>query len=133
MPATEEQLKNRRIWIAALESGKFKQGTGELGSPEDGLCCLGVGCFVLGLKYDPEASYPTEAFCRKVGLPFDDALGIEREGQYCGGTLVNDNDEKKLSFPEIAKIIATEETLWVESDYQEGILQDALAVEREDY
>jgi hypothetical protein len=36
----------KRDWIAALRSGKFKQGTSSLNGPE-GYCCLGVLCELL--------------------------------------------------------------------------------------
>lgn len=35
---------NRDLWIAALESGEYKQATGVLKRPGVGYCCLGVVC-----------------------------------------------------------------------------------------
>jgi hypothetical protein len=40
---TKEQKAFRRKWVAALRSGKYKQGDGFLRS-EKGFCCLGVAC-----------------------------------------------------------------------------------------
>lgn len=36
--------ENARAWVAALRSGKYKQGKGELRTKEDSYCCLGVAC-----------------------------------------------------------------------------------------
>src|ERR1700741_2719270 len=49
---TPEQIKNREAWIAALESGEYKQGHMRLATMRpDGVayCCLGVGCNVLNV------------------------------------------------------------------------------------
>lgn len=124
--ATPEQLKNREIWATALESGKFEQAGGSLGSLSAGMCCLGVGCFVLGIPFDPTDSFPPPEFCKKVGLPHDDGLYAELDGTYDGGSLVNDNDERKLSFPEIAQVIKTNETLWAGSAYQDAVEAQAI-------
>lgn len=44
----------KRKWIAALRSGKFKQGENYLKNNPSGneneYCCLGVACEILGLK-----------------------------------------------------------------------------------
>ena len=40
----ENELNEKaREWVAALRSGKYKQGKGAL-STEDRFCCLGVAC-----------------------------------------------------------------------------------------
>lgn len=41
----EEQALHRRMWLAALRSGDYKQTTMTL-RDEDGFCCLGVACDV---------------------------------------------------------------------------------------
>jgi hypothetical protein len=40
--------KNIRKWVAALRSGKFKQGQGALKKTDDTYCCLGVACEISG-------------------------------------------------------------------------------------
>ena len=48
----EEQAEHRAELVAALRSGKYKQGRGaprRVGDPEDLLCCLGVACDISGL------------------------------------------------------------------------------------
>lgn len=128
MEPTNEQLNNRRIWIEALESDKLPQGQGSLGDANVGFCCLGLGCYVLGVKYDPSDSFPPKAFCDKVGLPYDEELlGTDLDAQYVGGNLVNDNDARLLSFPYIAQIIKTTPSLWKESDFQQARLAEEQA------
>lgn len=41
----EEQATHRRMWLAALRSGDYKQTTMTL-RDKDGFCCLGVACDV---------------------------------------------------------------------------------------
>jgi len=122
----EEQKRNRETWAKALDSGKFKQTNGELGTLEAGMCCLGVGCFVLGVKFNYDDSFPPVEFAQLVGLPYDEDYIHENQidGVYEGGSLVTDNDEYKLTFPEIAHVIRNVKSLWVESDYhQSGMLE----------
>jgi hypothetical protein len=41
-------------WVAALRSGTYTQGTGELHTPsEKSFCCLGVLCEVAQIEYTP--------------------------------------------------------------------------------
>ena len=43
MALTKKQLANRKKWVAALRSGKFKQGKKQL-KANNKFCCLGVAC-----------------------------------------------------------------------------------------
>jgi hypothetical protein len=48
MALTKTQIANRKKWVKALRSGKYKQTSGRL--VRDGkYCCLGVACDVSGL------------------------------------------------------------------------------------
>jgi hypothetical protein len=74
-----ECVKNK--WIAALRSGKYKQGRGRLNGP-DGYCCLGVLCEVFiadgnaldvrtpnsVTEYNGESSYPPDAVLKWAGI-----------------------------------------------------------------
>lgn len=75
-------------WVAALRSGEYKQGRGQLYVPkENSYCCLGVlGCVVHGLK-------PTTLGGRFYlgALPHD----VEN-------TIAEMNDEQEMNFSEIA-------------------------------
>jgi hypothetical protein len=46
----QQQRENRRKWVEALRSGKFKQGNQYLEDFKGNMCCLGIGCRVLGVK-----------------------------------------------------------------------------------
>jgi hypothetical protein len=47
---SKAQIKrNRKAWLEALRSGKFKQTTGKLKSRNGAYCCLGVACEVAGI------------------------------------------------------------------------------------
>ena len=44
----KEQAANRKVWVEALRSGEYEQGTGQL-RKDNAYCCLGVACDVSGL------------------------------------------------------------------------------------
>ena len=49
---SKAQIKrNRKAWVEALRSGKFKQTKGKLRARNKSFCCLGVACEVAGLPY----------------------------------------------------------------------------------
>lgn len=101
----------RELWAQALESGKYKQGTGQLAVETDGgllHCCLGVACEVametgVLATYDPDdgdlAAYSSVQ--ERLGLRHDDGFYGEDD------SLVKDNDTGG-TFPEIAAIIRAE-------------------------
>ena len=77
------------LWVEALESDRFKQTTGKLSrnnKDEKEYCCLGV----LSEVVDP-------------GEPLH--YGIVNDDQNVESTFAELNDERGLSFNEIAKII----------------------------
>lgn len=49
---TQELGPNQKAWIAALRSGKYKQGQKWL-NKSGALCCLGVACEVMGMTSEP--------------------------------------------------------------------------------
>ena len=54
---TLEQMKeHRRLWVEALRSGKYKQGTHALRSSDDRYCCLGVLCDIAGVEWGRHSS-----------------------------------------------------------------------------
>lgn len=80
----------KALWIAALRSGDYKQGTGALRNPDNTWCCLGV----LGHITD-----------HREGLGTLPSSILEPSIQ---GKLINLNDSARLTFPEIA--------LWIEDE-----------------
>jgi hypothetical protein len=98
-------------WIAALRSGKYKQGRNKLRDKEDCYCCLGVLCDIVAptkwTKIESDArwfnlghwEFPSKEIMRKVGIK-----------SRTRNILVSMNDYNKISFDEIA-------------DYLENILK----------
>jgi len=108
-------------WLAALRSGKYKQGTGTLRDEFDNFCCLGVLCDVAvksGLAIDVKPpretcdpwAYEGEAWYRPpqvmdwAGLINHDPK-IADEGHEHLSAL---NDDAEMNFLEIADVIEEE-------------------------
>ena len=99
--------------VAALRSGKFKQGKMRLKNCSDEFCVLGVICEVSGLgtwrSIDGSREYllPNGAVEAAV-LPPDVkewAGMVSCVGGYPNGSLMYDNDTKEKSFEELADFI----------------------------
>lgn len=103
---TREQKKNRKIWVEALRSGKYKRTTNamvRLAPSGPRFCCLGVAAHVL----DPRpwevcgggrrcvVSGLSLAFLDKIGL---EIVGMSRDQQHLLAQL-NDNG---MTFSRIA-------------------------------
>lgn len=98
------QLKK---WIAALDSGEYKQGKGHLQSG-DSYCCLAVGCLIimpssdLRMKFGklygdtPIDQRKAPEWLRKINMDFKKRTDI---------SLVSINDYHKFTFPEIATLL----------------------------
>lgn len=94
-------------WIAALDSGEYKQGAGQL-NYNDRYCCLGVGCKVLipnkVLYIDhgqiaggwPGSQPAAPIWLKGINIDFDNKTGM---------SLSYLNDEKGYTFPEIATLL----------------------------
>ncbi len=91
----------KELWVEALRSGKYIQGTGQLRIADEKHCCLGVLteiCPIVDIN-----NYAEEGFLPNEVLTWS---GINTaEGQYnISNCLTVDNDNGK-SFKEIADII----------------------------
>jgi hypothetical protein len=108
----------KTAWIAALDSGEYRQGTAWLNQIDKGYCCLGVLCEVAGAQWSesPRTSEcwykenPTvmvdDGCCALIignkgeltsaGLEY---FGISRDDQ---NLLIHMNDQKGYSFAAIA-------------------------------
>lgn len=94
---TNEQFDQ---WIAALESGEFKKGSGELyNSLDDAYCCLGVANKIFDLKSE------LDGFIRKF---LGDCYFIDAEIQH---RLGNVNDNSNTFGPVIQEIKMLKEQL----------------------
>lgn len=105
MRINKRQLKK---WIAALDSGEYRQGVCVL-QDESGYCCLGVGCKVIipeeelklnfrGQVYGhmPEEQRAAPFWLKKINLDFE---------RKTGETLTHLNDDIGYTFPEIATLL----------------------------
>lgn len=112
---------NAEKWVAALESGEYKQGREKLHSSNDEFCCLGVACDLAVkadvippplqegdmFEYNKEGYFLPESVKNWLGLRSDQ--GTYYDEQNNRGNLANDNDENGLTFAEIAQIIRKHE------------------------
>lgn len=111
---------NAEKWVAALESGEYKQGREKLRSSNDEFCCLGVACDLAAeagvidpptldvvdgavLVYDGEVYFLPNPVREWLGLRSDQGTYYDEQSNQ--GTLACDNDENGLTFEEIAQII----------------------------
>lgn len=127
-----EQRENRKKWVEALRSGKYKQGkeylAQEIGE-ETVFCCLGVACELVtpeheqAYKYSFAAGTQVKSYrnsTRDLPPVVMKALGLRcksggffNTGKIATGrrgyeSLVHCNDKLNLTFNEIADIIEAE-------------------------
>lgn len=115
LPGTDEQKRLRNLWLAALRSGLYKQGSKFLRA-DDKYCCLGVLCDVLKIEptiaegypvvvYDYEDNHYTlpESVRIRVGLRTDCGGFKDENGQ--ADSLSSINDFKNMDFNQIADFI----------------------------
>lgn len=106
--------KNVRAWVAALRSGKYKQGQGCLRNAM-AYCCLGVACDTFR-KADGSGKWSHGAFLLEgnaynnfLPKPVAKWLGINNSDPYLGmnrATVLN--DRQKRTFDQIADAIEAE-------------------------
>lgn len=112
----EEQKANRKLWVEALRSGKFRQATERLRKRNGAMCCLGVLSSLAACEWtwsevekaymadeheDHDASKRARNF---VGLATSSGEYEEDDNTL---SLASENDAGK-SFAEIADIIESE-------------------------
>lgn len=98
----------KREWVAKLRSGKYEQGKGRLRSKGNQYCCLGVLCeigvedgtieppILMGenYSYGMNTGFLPDALVKEYGLRGQETI-----------TLMGMNDEKNMSFGQIAQYI----------------------------
>ena len=100
MISTEIKIQNAINWIEALLSGEYPQGAGVLGNAEIGYCCWGLGCFIVGKKYEPKDGWDSELY-KYIGFKDTDAQLISHlKGAF---SLSLANDDAGVSFEDIAR------------------------------
>jgi hypothetical protein len=119
----DQQKEHRKLWIEALRSGEYEQTHGKL-KLGNSFCCLGVACDLYAKQF-PEAVWHDNKFMPNkhqymtysgFSLPnvVMDWLGLAASnGLYANPKkdtwgLIDDNDDDKKSFLEIADIIESE-------------------------
>jgi hypothetical protein len=117
--------ENAQKWVAALRSGKYKQGRLTLERMDGTFCCLGVACMVAMENGVPiERVITDNTFIRYTNANGNEEgscllpevqkwLGLqERTGQHrrdgMAISLLDDNDVGEKTFSQIADIIESE-------------------------
>ncbi len=104
----EQKAKNAIKWIENLPNYKqAKRGNrGSLGNECDGYCCLGAGCEILEIPFDP-LDINSDCFKKAVGLKHKDGdLNTDRENEFYGERyLVRVNDNTNAGFKRISKLL----------------------------
>ena len=105
----QQRAENAIKWIETLLKTRMKQGKGELGNSKRGYCCLGVGCKVLGVNYDPDEASDKD-FSESVGLWDEEgrAYDSEQDKPISAWVLGHEaltalNDDVQFTFNQIAK------------------------------
>jgi hypothetical protein len=117
----EQQRKNRKKWVKALQSGKYTKGVGFL-SKDNKFCCLGVACEVgieAGLRirkgiddlneatsYNTKISHLPQNVMDWLGLKTGDGNFFNKRG--ATQSLVGLNDMRQYPFYKIAQVILEE-------------------------
>lgn len=115
MPTTKQKNLVKK-WVAALRSGKYKQGKGVLRSEKGKYCCLGVLCDVAspkGWNKTPEKALNSrgKAFGHRLDDYSPDMIAWKEYFRLTGldkldpDTLVIMNDDDRKSFSTIANHI----------------------------
>jgi hypothetical protein len=74
---TAQDIANNAIkWIDGLSTTTVRQGFEKLGDAEVGFCCLGYGCVLMGVDYQPDDEF-SEEFADRVGLRESDGTAYD--------------------------------------------------------
>lgn len=102
----------KKLWVAALRSGDYKQGRSRLRNSYDNkFCCLGVLCNLHAQMHPDIAAKQTSSamyFGEDCYLPKKVkqwAQLFERNPSVNSSSLVELNDENRMSFSDIADVI----------------------------
>lgn len=122
---TKDKVANAIKWIDGLLVTRYKQGEGQLGDKEQGFCCLGYGCHVLGVGYDPTSSFSGD-FAEKVGLhnrtsSFRPAVQVD-DFRTCN-SLAELNDTGSVSFNKIAKFMINRDFSMFEDEVSDKLVE----------
>lgn len=113
---TRKQVQNRKRWVDALRSGRYRQTRGALrdraNTKNEAFCCLGVMCDVHNSKLWHNEKYGFTGYDSlppySVWSEFLIVHSDDEELSFYDGDYANMNDELNLTFDEIADIIVIE-------------------------
>jgi hypothetical protein len=100
----------KQLWIEALRSGRYEQGTGVLRNTNNEYCCLGVLCDIYddqGWGQPNDYMYPYFGYEEFLPLEVQQWAGVTREGELSSAenhTLAYFNDMGS-SFEKLADLI----------------------------
>jgi hypothetical protein len=92
----EQQAEHRKVWVAALRSGEYKQGRNRLRNEDDTFCCLGVACDLAikagleNLQWGGPNTADPGGWVRSYRIEILDDLGMRFGGTMYLPTLVRD-------------------------------------------
>lgn len=108
---TAEQIKeNRRKWVEALRSGKYKQAKMVLREKGRTMCCLGVLADIAGCKWSRggSGSWTADGEFQVAPQKAMDFVGLRLKGAFYGKSGLADMNDKGASFDKIASVIERE-------------------------
>jgi hypothetical protein len=100
-------IKQLKKWIAALDSGEYKQGIHRLQSGDNKYCCFGVGCmvFVPKTKRYMYGSWLSGTHADSQTFAPEWLKEINDDFQKKTGTFLTDLNDHGYTFPEIATLL----------------------------
>lgn len=104
----DKELATR--WVEALRSGKYEQGTTRLRTIDNKYCCIGVLADIIGCKWKV---HHRNTYFKPDIYDIEDHTGslprnIENKifnSSYTQESFIDLNDNRKMSFNEIANVI----------------------------
>lgn len=122
-PTVDEVIE---LWCDALESGKYKQGTGKLCDKHKKYCCLGVLCEVyqenvgrLNKVFETDRYRYNETTSTLPDVVREWANLKSYGGTYLNRSLIEDNDKLGKNFKQIAQIIRNNKSLFFAQEKQD--------------
>lgn len=84
---SRKELPGKRVWVKALRSGKYKQGTNALCSIDHRYCCLGVLSKVQGRLVEKNSVFMDGPLYHRIFLAPDNPLNsiIDNDGGFPSG------------------------------------------------
>ncbi len=116
--------ENAKQWVAALRSGEYEQGYHRLRDRNNKYCVLGVPCELYHIatgqltgKLNGQGDYVYGDRTAELPLMVCEWLGLESCNGYYDASSVSIDNDKGMSFPDLADLIESEPSgLFVDAD-----------------